>query len=297
MRTFAEPAAALGVDALWSHCLALVEARRGGRAFLPADGPLHWRGADGWALGPGWDAQALEMFALLKPLLDRPAGGAAWVIGQLGQSLNGCIATRGGDANYVNGAEVLTHLHRLRALSDAVIIGAATAAIDNPQLTTRRVPGAHPVRVLLDPALGLSPGLRVFSERQAPTLLVCDAGRAAEAAQRVGADQVLGVPGLIGPDGGGMRLRPLLQALEQRGLRVLFVEGGGVTVSRFIGQGCMDRLHLSIAPVIIGEGRPGLMLAQSAAMRDCPRPVGRVFGMGADVLWDLDLRALAGCAG
>lgn len=284
-------APALGVELLWPILLACVQARRAGRAFVPADGALRWQGASGWALGAGWDAPATEMFTLLKPLLDRPAGGSAWVIGQLGQSLNGCIATRGGDANYVNGGQVLTHLHRLRALCDAVVVGAATAAIDDPQLTTRRVPGAHPVRVLLDPALGLPPSLRVFSDRQAPTLLVCDALRAAEAARRVGADQVLGVPGLTDPESGGMRLRPLLQALEQRGLRAVFVEGGGVTVSRFIAQGCMDRLHLSIAPVIIGEGRPGLMLAPSAAMRDCPRPAGRVFGMGADVLWDLDLRA------
>jgi riboflavin biosynthesis pyrimidine reductase len=73
---------------------------------------------------------------------------------------------------------------------------------------------------------------------------------------------------------------------------VLFVEGGGVTVSRFIAQGCLDRLHLSVAPVIIGAGRPGLQLPRSAAMRDCMRPSGRTFRMGVDVLWDLDLRAV-----
>ena len=281
---------ALDVDALWSRCLALTQARRAGRAFVPADGTLHWQGKEGWALGAGWDAQSTELFSLLKPLLDQPAAGAPWVIGQLGQSLNGCIATRSGDANYVNGQQVLTHLHRLRALCDAVIIGPATAAIDNPQLTTRRVPGAHPVRVLIDPALGLSPQLRVFSDDLAPTWLACDATRAAQAAQQVGEQRVLGVEGLVDAQG-TLRVPPLLDALAARGLRLLFVEGGGVTVSRFITQGCMDRLHLSIAPVIIGDGRPGLMLPTSAAMRDCPRPVGRVFGMGADVLWDLDLRA------
>ncbi|SFN03665.1 RibD family protein [Variovorax sp. OV329] len=286
---------ALGVDALWSLCLALVKERRAGAAFsdLHGAGGLRWQGEGGWALGAGWDAQATELFALLKPLLDRPAGSPAWAVGQLGQSLNGCIATRGGDANYVNGEEVLTHLHRLRALCDAVIIGAATAAIDNPQLTTRRVEGAHPVRVLLDPALGLSPQLRVFEDGQAPTLLVCDARQAAQAADRVGREQVLGVPGLLGDDGGAMRVRPLLDALAERGLRVLFVEGGGVTVSRFMQQDALDRLHLSIAPVIIGDGRPGLALPAAALMRDCPRPSARVFRFGADVLWDLDLRA--GC--
>ncbi|WP_218668982.1 dihydrofolate reductase family protein [Variovorax sp. KK3] len=226
---------------------------------------------------------------MLKPLLDRPPEGPTWVVGQLGQSLDGCIATRTGDANFVNGPEVLLHLHRLRALCDAIIIGAATAAIDNPQLTTRRVEGANPVRVLIDPGLQLPPTLRAFTDKQAPTLLVCDATRAAEANDRVGADQVLAVPGLTRQDG-SMDVRPMLSALRHRGLRVLFVEGGGVTVTRFVEQDCMDRLHLSIAPVLIGAGRPGLSLPGRAVMRECPRPAAGVFRLGADVLWDLDLR-------
>ncbi|CAN7563929.1 RibD family protein [Variovorax sp. LjRoot84] len=267
-----------GMEALWPLCLDIVRRRRSGE---PPATPL--------VPGEDWDDEAVELLALLQPLLERTAEATPWVIGQLGQSLDGCIATRGGDSNYVNGEQVLLHLHRLRALSDAVIVGAGSAAIDNPQLTTRRVAGDNPVRVVLDPALRLTPTLRVFTDRQAPTLLVCDAAREAEAAQRVGADQVLGVPGLVDAKG-AMDLRALLAALQQRGQRVLFVEGGGITVSRFIAQGCMDRLHLSVAPVLIGGGRPGLLLPQSAAMRDCPRPASRVFRMGADVMWDLDLR-------
>jgi diaminohydroxyphosphoribosylaminopyrimidine deaminase/5-amino-6-(5-phosphoribosylamino)uracil reductase len=282
----------LGIDVLWPLCLEIVRRRRRGAAppMRNADTPIAWDASRGFALGGGWDDTAVELFDLFKPLLDRPRDGAPWVIGQLGQSLDGCVATHGGDSNYVNGPQVLLHLHRLRALCDAVIVGAGTAAIDNPQLTTRGVAGEHPVRVVLDPALRLAPTLRVFSDRQAPTLLACDAARSAVAAERVGADQVLGVPGLADANG-TLDLRALLAALQQRGLRVLFVEGGGITVSRFIAQGCLDRLHLSVAPVIIGGGRPGLQLPRTAAMCDCLRPPGRVFRMGADVLWDLDLRS------
>lgn len=283
-----------GIDALWPLCLEIVRHRRGlGPQPAPdAKRPFTWHPSRGFALDEdAWDAEAIELFALLKPVLDRPPGSSAWVIGQLGQSLDGCIATRGGDSNFVNGPEVLVHLHRLRALCDAVIVGAGTAAIDNPQLTTRRVAGEHPVRVLIDPSLHLPPTLRVLSDQQAPTLLVCDATRATEAAQRLGTEQVLGVPGLMKTAGGQPDLHLLLAALQQRGLRVLFVEGGGITVSRFIAQGCMDRLHLSVSPVLIGGGRPGLSLPAGTAMRDCPRPAACVFRMGADVLWDLDLRA------
>jgi len=288
------PRARLGVEALWPLCLAIVRNRRGMGPLPAAEAPQPFtrHPANGFTLDePAWDEEAVELFALLKPVLDRPPDGRAWVIGQLGQSLDGCIATRGGDSNFVNGPELLLHLHRLRALCDAVIVGAGTAAIDNPQLTTRRVAGEHPVRVLIDPSLRLAPTLRVLSDRQAPTLLVCDASREAEAAQRVGPEQVLGVPGLMKNGGGPPDLRALLPVLQARGLRVLFVEGGGITVSRFVAQGCIDRLHLSVAPVLIGSGRPGLSLPGTAAMRDCPRPPARVFRMGADVLWDLDLRA------
>ena len=229
---------------------------------------------------------------MLKPLLDRPADGAPWVIGQLGQSLDGCIATRGGDSNYVNGQQVLLHLHRLRALCDAVIVGAGTAAIDNPQLTTRRVPGANPVRVRArSGACGWRRTLRVFTDGQAPTLLACDATRAGRSRRARGRRPGAGRAGPDGRRAARWTCAHCCARSQQRGLRVLFVEGGGVTVSRFIAQGCMDRLHLSVAPVIIGDGRPGLQLPPSAAMRDCLRPAGRVFRMGADVLWDLDLRA------
>jgi len=281
-----------GIDALWPLCLEIAAGRRGCQSppLAGSGGPIGWSEAQGFALQGLWNDEAVELFELLKPLLDQPRAGTPWAIGQLGQSLDGCVATHGGDSNYVNGPEMLVHLHRLRALCDAVIVGAGTAAIDNPQLTTRRVAGAHPVRVLLDPGLRLPASLRVFTDRAAPTLLACDASRAAEAVRCVGVDQVLGVPGLVNEDG-ELALRALQAALAQRGLRVLFVEGGGITVSRFIAQGCLDRLHLSIAPVIIGAGRPGLQLPRSAAMRDCMRPPGRVFRMGADVLWDLDLRS------
>lgn len=264
---------------------------------------------DGWQLADRCSPGSAALFGLYKPLLDarcrlaRATAGEAWLLAQLGQSLDGCVATAGGDSYFVTGPESLLHLHRLRALSDAVLVGAGTVAADDPQLTTRRVPGPQPVRVVLDPAAGLDGRARVFTDRQAPSLWVCDAGRADAARERLAAAdpagapaaEVLAVPGLLagsgGPDQAGLCIEALVGALVARGLRLLFVEGGGITVSRFMNAGALDRLHLAIAPVLIGAGRRGLQGPARHAMADCPRPPAQVLALGQDMLWDLALRS------
>ncbi|HSW06478.1 RibD family protein [Aquabacterium sp.] len=279
---------------MWPLLLAMAQAR----GTEPAPAAAHGVSRDaglGWQLRGPWDSAAQELFALFKPLLDAPRGGPAWVIAQLGQSLDACVATRSGDSCFVNGPETLAHLHRLRALSDAVIVGAGTVACDNPRLTTRHVSGPHPTRVLLDPTLrlaGLVGTAHVFTDEQVPTLWLCDATRRDQAVALLGAPRVLAVGGLLA-EGGVLQLALAVAALHARGLSRLFVEGGGVTVSRFLAQGCLDRLHLAIAPLLIGDGRPGLRFAGATRLADCARPRCSVYRMGRDQLWDLDLRAPA----
>ncbi len=231
----------------------------------------------------GLSPASAALLSLYQPLL-----GSAWCVAQLGQSLDGCVATHSGDSYFVTGPQSLLHLHRLRALCDAVLVGAGTVAADNPQLTTRRVPGPSPTRVVLDPAARLDGRAGVFTDAQAPTLWLCDA-RHAHAARAV-ASEVVGVAGLLDA-GGTCRPERAVAALATRGLHRLFVEGGGVTVSRFMAAGSLDRLHLVVAPVLIGAGRRGLQLPPWATMADCPRPPAQRMALGDDTLWDLDLRA------
>ncbi|MBI5257447.1 MAG: RibD family protein [Burkholderiales bacterium] len=258
---------------------------------LPPD-TLAWAPDTGWRLQGCWDAEAQALFTLCQPLLGAGPAGAAWVVAQLGQSLDGCVATRTGDSRFINGPETLRHLHRLRALCDAVIVGAGTVAADNPRLTTRLVDGPHPTRVLLDPQLRLAGHLaraQVFRDGLAPTLWACDARWQHAAVAQAGAERVLAVAGLLREDS-TLDLARVVSALRARGLVRLFVEGGGVTVSRFLAQRCLDRLHLAVAPLIIGNGRPGLRFEGPAHLADCARPPCRVHRMGVDHLWDLALR-------
>ena len=205
-------------------------------------------------------------------------------VGHLGQSLDGFIATCSGDSRYVNGRGNLLHLHRMRALCDAIVVGAGTVAADDPQLTTRLVPGPNPVRVVLDPDRRLGSGYRVFTDGAAPTVLACRA-RLADRSQ--GAAEVLAVP----EKEGSFDLAALLAALHGRGWRRIFVEGGGRTVSAFLAAGLLDRLQLAVAPLIIGDGRPAIRLPPPARLSDCRRPSHRVYRMGEDILFDCDLAA------
>lgn len=291
----AQKADVRSADGLWPMLLDIARARcPGDVSTLPPD-TLTWASDIGWQLQGRWSTEALDLFDLFKPLMGVQPGGAAWVIAQLGQSLDGFVATRAGDSSFINGPQNLLHLHRLRALCDAVIVGAGTVAADNPRLTARRVAGPHPTRVLLDAQLRLAGCVQtahVFNDGQAPTLWLCDARWRDAAIAQVGADRVLAVDGLLRDDG-TLQLALAVTALRSRGLSRLFVEGGGVTVSRFLAQQCLDRLHLAVAPVLIGDGRPGLRFEGPARLADCARPHCRVFRMGPDHLWDLDLRTPA----
>lgn len=202
----------------------------------------------------------------------------------LGQSLDGRIATENGTSRYVTGPENLMHLHRMRALCDAIIVGARTVEHDDPQLTTRRVAGPNPVRVILDPRRRLAAGYGVFQDQAAPTLWVC----AEEWADSTAPDgvEIIGVPA----QNGCLFLKEIIRRLYERGLFGIFVEGGGLTVSAFLQQELLDRLQIAIAPLIIGSGRPGICLPPIEHLAQGLRPHCHHYAMGADMLFDCQLR-------
>jgi len=209
-------------------------------------------------------------------------------VGHLGQSLDGFIATHAGESRWVTGEENMRHMHRLRAICDAVIVGAGTIAADDPQLTTRLVEGPNPLRVILDPARRLREDHRVFNDSSAETLYVCARSLVRPGEQRFGLAAMAGVED---DADGGVHVAELIGLLRARGCARVFVEGGGVTVSMFLQAKLLDRLHVAIAPLLIGDGRPAIRLRPPDALGDCHRPRYRVFRMGADVLFDCDLTA------
>jgi diaminohydroxyphosphoribosylaminopyrimidine deaminase / 5-amino-6-(5-phosphoribosylamino)uracil reductase len=220
---------------------------------------------------------------LYGPLLDPPmATDGCYVLGRIAQSLDGRIATASGSSHWISGQEDIVHTHRLRALFDAVVVGAGTVRADDPQLTTRECEGPSPVRVVPDTDRRLDARYRVF--REAPeTLLLCALDAAGE--DCIGQAPVLRLPRARE----GLDIAAVLAALAARGLRRVFVEGGGITVSRFLAAGALDRLHVTIAPLLIGSGIPAFTLPEAATLTESLRFDWSVHRVGADLLVDIPL--------
>jgi len=206
------------------------------------------------------------------------------VVGQLGQSLDGRIATNSGHSKYINCEAGLDHLHRLRALMDAVVIGVGTALADDPQLTVRRVSGPNPARVILDPHGRLRANARVLTDDGTRRLVVTTPAATWAVAE---GNEVVRLPA----DNGHIAPAAVLAALAERGLRRILIEGGARTVSGFMSAGCLDRLHMMVAPIILGTGRAGLTLAPIERVDHALRPPTRSYPLGDDVLFDCDLSA------
>jgi diaminohydroxyphosphoribosylaminopyrimidine deaminase / 5-amino-6-(5-phosphoribosylamino)uracil reductase len=213
---------------------------------------------------------------------DRP-----FVVAQLGQSLDGRIATPTGESRWINRHAALTHVHQVRATVDAVMVGIGTVAADDPILNVRHVTGRNPARVVIDPSGRMATSARcLLADDGCRRLVIRAKGGPGQQQLPSGVELIE-----LARDGGTLDPGQILAALFERGLKTILLEGGAWTVSSFIDAGVVDRLHVLVAPMILGSGKTGLALAPIQRLVEARRPVTQVRVLSdGDVLFDCDLR-------
>jgi GTP cyclohydrolase II len=191
-----------------------------------------------------------ELMGAVRVPDDRP-----YVVLKYAQTLDGRIATSTGDARWISSKKERALSHALRARCDGIMVGVGTLLSDDPRLTVRLVPGASPVRVVLDSHLRSPVDAHVFDEDAATVVITTDTSD--EAARGRLRERNVGVR-IVAPGESGVDLHEALRILRSEGTETLLVEGGSQVITSLLAAGCVDRLIVSLAPMIMGTGIQGV---------------------------------------
>lgn len=215
---------------------------------------------------------AADAAAANELFLGAHALGRPYVVVKAAMSLDGRIALPSGESKWITGPKARAAGRRLRAEMGAVLVGSATVRADDPELTVRaRGVRNQPLRIVLDPQATLTGDERVFNA-QAPTMRVVACPPVLDADWRA----------LGGPE--NLDLASVLIELGRRGVNGVLVEGGAMTLSRFVLAGLVDRFELFVAPTLLGAGPTWLGEALAADLGAAPRlRIARVRRLGPDL--------------
>ncbi len=203
------------------------------------------------------DVGCLEFEAkiLIAPFVKHTFTGRPWIRAKVASTLDGKIATRTFDSKWITGPKARGFGHRLRQISNAIMVGRGTAQYDNPSLTCRinSKQGHDPIRVILDSRLKLSPELKVFHlESKAPTMVFCS--RLSKDPEKFDLLRSIGVKVFEVDDdpGGGLSLKDILNILGSMNVQSMLVEGGSGLLGAFFDQDLVDEVFFFFAPKIMG---------------------------------------------
>lgn len=192
---------------------------------------------------------AIDATTVLGRVTSRPH--RPYVVVKSAQTVDGRIATSNGDSKWITGPGERRLTHALRAACDAVMVGIGTILHDDPRLTVRDVPGASPLRVILDSTLRVPSQAQVLAE-DAPTMIFTSERSHPETRGELRGRGIR--VEVIGEDAGELSIRQALRRLHELGIGSLLVEGGSRVITTVLGSGMADRLIVSIAPTVIGNG-------------------------------------------
>ncbi|MFQ5354254.1 MAG: bifunctional diaminohydroxyphosphoribosylaminopyrimidine deaminase/5-amino-6-(5-phosphoribosylamino)uracil reductase RibD, partial [Thermodesulfobacteriota bacterium] len=208
--------------------------------------------------------------------------GLPFVRLKLAASLDGGIATSSGESKWITGQAARRYVHRLRAISDAVLVGSNTAVKDDPCLTVRHVRGRNPARVVLDSSFRTPLTARIFEDASARVYILTTAMADKE---KVRMARSMGVK-VFSLGTKRVNMRRAMKKLAQCGVGSLLIEGGGVVAASAIKAGLVDRVFYFISPVFLGsEATPAINALSIGNISTAPRLRDmKVRRLGGDLL-------------
>ena len=182
------------------------------------------------------------------------------VIAQIGQSIDGRIALNNGNSHYINNPKSIIYLHCLRSISDAIIVGSNTIKKDDPLLTTRKIKGTNPKRIIIDGSLSLNNKYKIFNDGNENIIFTKSNKNI-----RLNNSTII-------------RLKEknftknLIMQIKKLKYKNILVEGGSKTISELINNKYIDILQFMIAPILIGSGINSLNLKEISNLNKAIRP-------------------------
>ena len=197
-------------------------------------------------------------------------------IGQIGQSLDGKIALLNGNSHYINDKNSISYLHSLRSICDAVVVGVNTIRKDDPLLTTRAIKGPNPQRIIIDPSLKLTNKYKVFKDGM-PNIIFTHS----KLNKKFNNTQIYQLP-----ERNFTNL--IYQNINRLGYKLVLVEGGSKTISKFIENRLLNIMQFIIAPTIIGSGINSINIEPITNLKNVIRTKNNIYKFGKEIIVSLE---------
>ena len=197
-------------------------------------------------------------------------------IGQIGQSLDGKIALLNGNSHYINDKNSISYLHSLRSICDAVVVGVNTIRKDDPLLTTRAINGPNPQRIIIDPSLKLTNKYQVFKDGM-PNIIFTHS----KINKKFNNTQIYKLP-----ERNFTNL--IYQNINRLGYKLVLVEGGSKTISKFLENKLLNIMQFIIAPTIIGSGINSINIEPISNLKNVIRTKNNIYKFGKEIIVSLE---------
>ena len=200
-------------------------------------------------------------------------------IGQIGQSLDGKIALNNGSSHYINEKESITYLHCLRSISDGVLVGVNTIIKDNPLLTTRKIKGPNPIRLIIDPTLKLTNKYKIFKDDN-KNIIFTNSSKEKKFINTT----IVKFPKKN-------FTQNIYDYLKKTSLQTILIEGGPTTLSHFIELKLLNYMQFIISPTIIGSGIDSVKLKPISDLKNALRAKNTICKLGKEIIVTLDFNS------